>query len=229
VSFKKRKKYKKYTILYVGEGMNIIFFLYNSFVVSGVFRHVAGKMRAGVQNGRGQSASGYSLIRKDPGRNKVFLIVTILLVSLMLTSCGALLYDIIEGGNRSAQKYSITVNYLYSGSSPVSSSSPLYVTVFGYYGNEPDIVYSSTPLTSPSGSCTFSDLEELSYGVLVFLDYTMDGGPSTGEPYEFYDDVGDNPSEIYLDSNLSVRVDFDDTYSWVDGFYENFDDGVADN
>jgi hypothetical protein len=211
--------------------MNIIFFLYNSFVVSGLFRHLAGKLKATAQKVRVRTSSEHSLMRKNQGRYRVFLIVAILLASLMLTSCVALLYDLIEGGNKSASKYSITVNYLYSGIYSVSTSSPLYIAVFGYYfsGNEPDIVYPSSPLTSPSGSYTFSDLEELSYGVIMFLDFNMDGSPSTGEPYEFYDNVGDNPSEIYLYSDLSVDVSLDDTYMWVEGFYEDFDDGVADN
>jgi hypothetical protein len=150
---------------------------------------------------------------------------------LFFASCGAPLFDLAGGSQKSASTRSITVHYQYGGCRYISPYSPLYAAVFGhdFTGDEPDLVFLSPPLVSPSGTCTFTGLQKLEYGLLLFVDCNRDGNPSTGEPYEFYDNAADNPAGIFLDSDKSVSVSFDDAYTWVNGFYENFDDGVADN
>jgi len=167
--------------------------------------------------------------KKNNATKAVLLIILTVLLSFTITSCGAIIYDLIEGGGKGYdEKFSITVSVTYTGDSPVS---PIYIAVFEYYfdGNEPDLVYVSDPLLSTSGSYTFNDLEEMSYGVLVFLDRDSNNEPSTGDVYEFYYDREYDPDEIYLNYNSSISMSFDDTWTWVDGFYENFDDGVANN
>jgi len=212
----------------MGGSMALLFFLFSSIAGSGFFKHVADRIKTAVRSGDGRKSPVTYLSGKNRRVSTVFVVVILLLLCLTVSSCGALIYDIIEGGDRTPQEYSLTVVYDYTGS---YSGSYIYIAVFGsqFSGNEPDLVYMSDPLTSYSGSHIFYELDEMSYGVLAFIDHDADGEPSSGDPYEFYDNMQDNPSEIYLASNMSVYVSFDDSYSWTDGFYENFDDGIADN
>jgi len=209
--------------------MNTIFFIVNTILASGLFKHFSERVKVLMGSRKQQKAAGGSLLKKNNATKAVLLIILTVLLSFTITSCGAIIYDLIEGGGKGYdEKFSITVSVTYTGDSPVS---PIYIAVFEYYfdGNEPDLVYVSDPLLSTSGSYTFNDLEEMSYGVLVFLDRDSNNEPSTGDVYEFYYDREYDPDEIYLNYNSSISMSFDDTWTWVDGFYENFDDGVADN
>jgi hypothetical protein len=222
-----------YTLYRYGNwAMNTIFFIVNTILASGLFKHFSERVKGLVGSRRQQKAAGGSVLKKSNATKAVFLIILTVLLSFTITSCGAIIYDLIEGGGKgSGEKCSITVSVTYTGDYPVSSAFPIYIAVFEYYfnGNEPDLVYVSDPLLSTSGSYAFNDLEEMSYGVLVFLDRDSNNEPSTGDVYEFYYDREYDPDEIYLNYYSNLTMSFDDTWVWVDGFYENFDDGVANN
>jgi hypothetical protein len=207
--------------------MVTLFFLFTCIRGSGLFRHVTGRLRSAVD---AVSFSGGPEGKKRGFRTVCVALVTVLL-SLTFTSCGALIYDLLEGGKASGGTHTLTVDYDYSGTLSISSGAPIFVAVFGseFSGSEPDLVYLSQPLDTRSGSCSFPDLEERTYGVLVFVDSSPAvGEPSSGEFYAFYDGVADSPTEIFLGADTTVQVVFGDSYRWVEGFQETFDDAVAD-
>jgi hypothetical protein len=168
-------------------------------------------------------------------KNKVLLALLAIIFGvgfcIFMSSCGYLLYDLIEGGDsKSSEKYSINVNLWYSGSYPVGTAEPMYSIVYGFYfeGFEPDLVYVSDPITSSYGSHSFSELEKMSYGILVFIDLDGNYMPSYGDIYQFYNNTDYDPDEIYLNSDKDFDIFLYDSYTWTE-ITENFDDGVADN
>jgi hypothetical protein len=156
-------------------------------------------------------------------------VVIFMVMSLFLTSCVALIYDAVQGWEKgSGETHTLTVNYNYSGSRSISSSTPLYIASFGYdfTGDDPDLVYVSDPLTQHSGTCEFPDLDEMSYGVLVFVDENSNAEPDFGEVYQFYNETDLDPDEIFLNASQAITVDLTDSYIWFDAFYEDFEDGL---
>jgi len=156
-------------------------------------------------------------------------VVVLTVMSLFLTSCVALIYDAVQGWEKgSGETHTLTVNYNYSGTRSISSSTPLYIAAFGYYftGDDPDPVYASDPITQYSGTCEFPDLDEISYGVIAFVDENYNAEPDFGEVYQFYNAKDLDPDEIFLNTSQTITVNLTDSYTWFDAFYEDFEDGL---
>ena len=149
--------------------------------------------------------------------------VIVVIVSTAFTSCGfgPMFYDMVFGGEGDeVQTYTLEVSTHYTGSYFISSSTPLFITVFGFYfnGDEPDLVYMSSPIVSDIGSYSFTGLEELAYGVLVFIDFDSNEYPTNGDIYQFYNGKSqmDGPDEIYLNHDDAVTIVMDDAFQWSD-------------
>ena len=150
--------------------------------------------------------------------------VIVFIVIAAFTSCGfgPMFYDMIFGGEGDEiQTYALEVTVRYNGYHTINSYYPLYIAAFGLYfeGEEPDLVFLSSPIVSNIGSYTFTGLEELAYGVIVFIDdFYNDEYPTEGEVYQFYDmkDQYEGPDEIYLDQDMSVNISLNDDFSWYD-------------
>jgi len=148
--------------------------------------------------------------------------VILVIIIAAFTSCGfaPMLYDLIVGGKGGAiQTYTLDVRVHYTGMYYYpSSTTPLFIAVFGYYfdGDEPDIVYMSDPIVTESGRYSFAGLEELSYGVLVFIDFDQNNYPTNGDIFQFYNGKAEDPDEIYLDHDDSVSITLDDSFMWYE-------------
>lgn len=206
----------------------MILLLISMYLSSGLLHTVSERVRGAVRSMKKRKVPEIGL-RKHSQVWFALCVVIITVMSLFLTSCVALIYDAVQGGQKSSgETHTLTVNYTYSGSRTISSSTPIYVASFGYYftGDEPDLVYTSDPLTQYSGTCVFSDLEEMSYGVIVFIDDNYNGEPDFGEVYQFYNAKESDPDEISLNSAQTITVALTDAYTWFDAFYEDFEDGL---
>jgi hypothetical protein len=150
---------------------------------------------------------------------------SVILVALAtaFTSCGfgPMFYDMVFGGKGDeVRTYTLEVSVRYTGFYTIDSATPLFIAAFGLYfdGDEPDIVYLGGPILSDVGSYSFTGLEELAYGVLVFIDFDSNEYPTDGDIYQFYNwkSQMDGPDEIYLDQNESLSMLFDDSFVWSD-------------
>jgi len=208
-------------------GLNVILLLISMYLSSGLFHTLSERIREKV---RPVKKAKYP----DMGGAKhsqvwfALCVMALVIMSLFLTSCVALIYDAVQGGQKSSgETHTLTVDYNYSGSRTISSTTPMYIASFGYYftGDDPDLVYMSDPLTRYSGSWVFSALEEMSYGVIAFIDENDNCEPDFGEVYQFYNGKDYEPDEIFLNSTQTVTVSLTDDYEWFDAFFEDFEDG----
>jgi hypothetical protein len=209
----------------------VLMFILNSILSSGIYKHLFAKFKGNKRSWKPLPHGGF--MGKEKNRLKVlsFILITII-VAFGFSSCGYMLYDLINGGTKGGDlKHSIRVNVQYSGARSLTTTNAMYIIVYEYdfSGSEPDIVYSSDPILSSSGSYTFDQLEEMSYGVVVFIDVDGDYNLSGGDVYQFYNGTDYDPDEIVLESDREIDMFLDDSYLWVEGFYEDFEDGVADN
>lgn len=205
----------------------MILLLISMYLSSGLLHTVSEKLRGTLRSVKKEKGPEIGL-KKHSQVWFALCVVVLAVMSLFLTSCVALIYDAVQGGQKSSgETHTLTVNYTYSGSRTISSSTPLYIASFGYYftGDEPDLVYTSGPLIQYSGACAFSDLEEMSYGVITFVDENSNGEPDFGEVYQFYNAKESDPDEIFLNSTQTITVYLTDAYTWFDAFYEDFEDG----
>ena len=150
--------------------------------------------------------------------------VIVVIVATAFTSCGfgPMFYDMLFGGEGDeVQTYTLEVSTRYTGTYySISSSTPLFIAVFGFYfnGDEPGLIYLSSPIVSDIGSYSFTGLEELAYGVLVFIDFDSNEYPTNGDIYQFYNGKSqmDGPDEIYLNHDDAVTIVMDDAFQWSD-------------
>ena len=168
-------------------------------------------------------------------KNKIFKpflsFITVLYAGIALTACAFL--DSIMGGSGPdfSAKYSIHVDVSYFGLRIINSNSPIYLVIFEHNagGGPPAWSVHSDPIVSTSGKYTFTDLDDKTYGILVFIDENSNSAPDHGEVYEFYNNKSRDPDKIKLNSDQSFNISFDDNFLWVQGFFEDFNDGYADN
>jgi hypothetical protein len=144
-----------------------------------------------------------------------------MVVAFSFTSCGfgTMLYDLIAGGKGDeVPTYTLEVYVRYTGCYEISYETPLLIAAFGYpfEGEEPDLVYMSSPIISKNGSYSFTGLDERSYGILVFIDFDGDAYPSDGDIYQFYNGKSESegPDELYLVQDESLSIILDDRYTW---------------
>lgn len=194
----------------------VLMFILNSILSSGIYKHLFAKFKGNKRSWKPLLHGG--VMGKEKNRLKVltFFLITII-VTFGFSSCGYMLYDLINGETKGGDlKHSIHVDVQYSGARSLTTTNAMYIIVYGYdfSGSEPNIVYSSDQILSNSGSYSFDELEEMSYGVIVFIDADGDYNLSGGDVYQFYNGKEHDPDEIVLDSDREIDMFLDDSYYW---------------
>ena len=161
-------------------------------------------------------------------KNLLKILLAIVLIAGMctvFTSCGAILYDLIEGrGNKGETIYTLTINY--QGDKPVDIYSPIIFWIMPLDQNgEPMQDPENTggpPLRkqikaySPYENISI-DLESGEYAVLAFVDYNDNGDLDLLESYVIYD--SHSMAEEWLDkislfNDESIFIGFEDSFEW---------------
>lgn len=153
--------------------------------------------------------------------------ILVMLLGLSVTSCG-FINDLFGGDEGEGDTYNLEVYVEYYGSKFIGPSSPLLVATFDY-GTEGYNSVAQT-LNQSWGEVSF-DREERAYGIIVFIDGNDNRDLDNGEVYQFYNNKSSNPDPIYLDDDRHIDIFLSDAYTWSEGFgfYEDFNDGYADN
>ena len=163
-------------------------------------------------------------------KNLLKILLAIVLIAgmcIVFTSCGAILYDLIEGrGNKGETIYTLTINFDYQGYKPVDIYSPIRFWIMPLDQNGEPMQDPENPggpplrkqikAYSPYGNISI-DLESGEYAVLAFVDYNDNGDLDLLESYVIYD--GHSMAEEWLDkiflfNDESIYIGFDDLFEW---------------
>jgi len=157
-------------------------------------------------------------------KNLLKILLAIGLIAVMctvFTSCGAILYDLIEGrGNKSETIYTLTIIFDYQGYKPIR----FWIMLLDQNGEpmQDQENPGGPPLRKqikayfPYGNISI-DLESGEYAVLAFVDYNDNGDLDLLESYVIYD--SHSMAEEWLDkislfNDESIYIDFDDSFEW---------------
>ncbi len=115
----------------------------------------------------------------------------------------------------------LTTSVNYTGPEAVSSTSLIWIDLYtteaaAKAGNlDVDEYYGSQYLETSSGSAT-GEIDPGTYYIVLYVDADNSWDLSSGEHYEFYDDVDINgsltPVTIPEGGDVSINIDFDDTH-----------------